>query len=98
MVRAIFDQIIDNLVDTLVKEREEVIWTEFEKLGYQRSQILEHPEQFCLIRVGEWDMFCLADGKELFGVRTTCEPLSVCKYEMKIEVCELGNQFLKEGE
>ena len=43
-------------------------------------------------------MFCLSDGKELFGVRTTCEPLSACKYEMKIEVRELGNQFLKEGE
>lgn len=43
-------------------------------------------------------MFCLADGKELFGVRTICEPLSDSKYEMKIEVRELGNQFLKEGE
>ncbi len=43
-------------------------------------------------------MFCLANGKELFGVRTTYESLSGSKYEMKIEVRELGNQFLKEGE
>ena len=93
-----FDQIIDNLVDTLSKERDEAIWAEFEKLGYQRNQILEHPEQFNLIRVGEWDVFCLANGKALFGVRTTCEPLSACKYEMKIEVRELSDPILKEGE
>ena len=93
-----FDHIIDKITDTLTQEREEVIWAEFEELGYQRSQILEHPEQFSLIRNGEWDMFCLSDGKELFGVRTTYKSLSDSKYEMKIEVRELDDRFVKEGE